>query len=113
MGTVVCDVDGTLLNKGVIPIRSTIHKIKGLAKDNKIVIITGRPETERGRTERALKDAGVPYNKLLMNPYGPDSQQSSKAAHAKSVMPVTMAFDNDAAMRTVYKNMGIRQVLAG
>ena len=55
---------------GDTPMDETIRWVRELEKDNHIVVLTGRPEEYRARTERWLRDHGVPFEKLVMRPQG-------------------------------------------
>lgn len=52
------------------PIAETIAWVRELAKENSIVILTGRPEEYRVRTERWLRNQEIPFEKLVMRPRG-------------------------------------------
>ena len=81
---VIVDIDNTILRNGIYPIKKVIDYVNELSKENKIYIITGRPESNRKDTTEALKKAGVKYNKLMMNGLGnsPKEQNESKIKHA-------------------------------
>ena len=79
MKTIICDIDGTLLNylHDVIP--HSGHKrdhvaLPGVVKKMRqwevqgcrIIIITGRRESERARTEKDLRFHNIPYDMLIM-----------------------------------------------
>ena len=76
--TVFCDLDGTLLKH--VHKYSNINRIKpelnlGVLKkfdewDSlglKIILVTGRKESARKKTEQDLADLGIPYDQLVMN----------------------------------------------
>ena len=108
--SIVSDIDGTLLRNGIYPIQKTIDYVNELAKTNRIVIITARPEASREATAKALKDAGVHYNSLLMNKVGRSHQDGldSKKQNIQSLSDVTLAIDNDADVRSLYESLGIK-----
>jgi hypothetical protein len=76
--TLFCDVDGTLIkNSGQYfvprwgtqpPLEDNVAHLKKLHKGGRIQIIltTTRPETFRELTEKQLKEAGIPYDKLVL-----------------------------------------------
>ena len=79
MKTIICDIDGTLLDYQHSTIPKPGHKKKHVAlpgaiekmrqwemRGCRIVIITGRRESERERTECELKDNHIPYDMLIM-----------------------------------------------
>ena len=76
---IICDIDGTLLDYQHDTIPQPGHKKKHVAlpgaiekmrqwemRGCRIVIITGRRESERERTECELKDNHIPYDMLIM-----------------------------------------------
>lgn len=106
----ICDIDGTLVIKGVQPNQKVIDIVNG---DPTTIIITGRPENTRAQTEQLLQKFNIHYAKLLMNTMGPDKQVDSKALNAKNVIAtykITEAIDNDPAARQAYEQLGIRAV---
>lgn len=111
MAAIIVDIDDTLLRNGVQPIRSTIDWINERAKDYTIIVVTGRPESTRERTIKALKDAGVKYNRLVMNTGSTQQSNRFKAEAAKKIKSqtrVAIAIDNDEGARTAYRNAGIK-----
>jgi len=111
MAAIIVDIDDTLLRNGVQPIKSTIDWINERAKDYTIIIVTGRPESTRERTVRALKNAGVRYNRLIMNTGSTQQSNQFKAQAAKRIKTqtrVSIAIDNDEGARTAYRNAGIK-----
>jgi predicted secreted acid phosphatase len=56
---VIVDIDNTILRNGIYPIKKMIDYVNELSKENKIYIITGRPESDRDETVKSLKKAGV------------------------------------------------------
>ena len=63
MATIV-DIDDTLLRYGTRPIRRVIDYVNALP--GSIIIVTGRPNSQRAETVRALRAAGVKYSRLIM-----------------------------------------------
>jgi archaellum biogenesis ATPase FlaH len=108
---VIVDIDNTILRNGIYPIKKVIDYVNELSKENKIYIITGRPESNRKDTTEALKKAGVKYNKLMMNGLGnsPKEQNESKIKHAQSIKEnILFAIDDKQSMRNEYKKSGIK-----
>lgn len=113
MAAIICDIDDTLLRNGVQPIRKTIDWINERAKNYTIIIVTGRPSSQRERTVAALKRAGVRYNRLIMNPGSTSSSPEYKGEVAKRIkaqMRVVVAVENNAAARAAYQKAGVRAV---
>lgn len=51
-----------------IPISAMIAKVHELEKDHDIIVVTGRPEHYRKRTEKWLNEHGMRYLRLFMRP---------------------------------------------
>jgi len=78
MKTIICDVDGTLvkhMHDGHKGIMDTPHEVlpgvvekmrEWEAQGHRIILITGRRESVRERTESELRRLGVPFDILLM-----------------------------------------------
>ena len=78
MKTIICDIDGTLVKytgEGHLGIMKTQHELlpgvydrmrKWEAQGHRIIIITGRRESVRERTESELRRLGIPFDILLM-----------------------------------------------
>ena len=78
MKTIICDIDGTLVNYmggGHWSIANTEHEAcRGArehmraweAQGHRIILITGRRESVRERTESELRRLGIPFDMLLM-----------------------------------------------
>lgn len=108
---VIVDIDNTILRNGIYPIKKMVDYVNELSKQNKIYIITGRPEKNRKDTVEALKKAGVKYNRLMMNNIGgnPKDQNESKKKHAESIKEkVLFAIDDNPKMRNEYNKVGIK-----
>ena len=111
MAAIIVDIDDTLLRNGVQPIRSTIDWVNERAKNYKIIIVTGRPESQRARTIAALRRAGVRYNRLIMNPGSTSNSSRYKGETGRKLKGperVVLAIDNDEGARNAYRNAGIR-----
>lgn len=113
MAAIICDIDDTLLAAGTRPIRKTIDWINARAGNYRIILVTGRPASQRAATTRALRAAGVRYNRLIMNPGSTAQSNEYKFEVGKrlkaSASPV-LAIDNNAGARNSYKKAGIRAV---
>ena len=80
MKTIICDIDGTLTeyidstkvkgsvyNERHVALPGTVEKMREWeVKGCRIVLLTGRRESERKRTERELNRIGIPYDMLIM-----------------------------------------------
>ena len=107
---IICDIDGTILN-GASPIAATVQFLA--ESEEEIYIITGRNESQREETERALAAAGVEYEDLLMNPGATSETLNFKRAMAQKLLEeydVVLAIDNNPSMRRMYRALGIKAV---
>ena len=105
---VIVDIDGTILRAGTTPIKSMVDWVN---QQGTVYIVTARPESARAVTERALRRAGVQYNRLLMNNVGRSHADGleSKRKHGQSLKgSVSFAVDNDADARQAYESVGIK-----
>ena len=78
MKTIICDIDGTLVKytgEGHLGIVNKDHELlpgvydrmrKWEAQGHRIILITGRRESVRERTESELRRLGIPFDILLM-----------------------------------------------
>jgi len=77
MKTIICDIDGTLFKylggtpevmKGITqPLPGVIEQMNQWEMEgSRIIIITGRRESLRRKTENDLQNFGIPYDILLM-----------------------------------------------
>ncbi len=78
MKTIICDIDGTItkymggghlaiVEKNHQPLPGVVsHMRKWEAQGHKIILITGRRESVRERTESELRRLGIPFDILLM-----------------------------------------------
>lgn len=108
---VIVDIDNTILRNGIYPIKKMIDYVNELSKENKIYLITGRPEKDRSDTVESLKKAGLKYNRLMMNNIGggPKDQNESKKKHAQSIKDkILFAIDDNPKMRSEYNKIGIK-----
>lgn len=106
MATIV-DIDDTLLRYGTQPIRKTIDYVNSLS--GAIYIVTGRPESQRNATIKALRAAGVKFSRLIMNPYGTKDSNKFKGEVAQRLKgSVKLAIDNDVGARAAYAKAGIK-----
>ena len=106
MATIV-DIDDTLLRNGDQPIQRVIDYVNALPGPK--YIVTGRPESTRAETVRALKKAGVRYNRLIMNPYSTSNSNKHKEEVAQKLKgKVSLAIENNPEQRAIYSHYGIK-----
>ena len=105
MSTIV-DIDGTLLRNGTQPIQKVIDYVNSLP--GSLIIVTGRNKLERKQTISALKNAGVKYSRLIMNPGSSAETADFKYKVGMRLRgSVNLAIDNNATMRAAYSKAGI------
>ena len=105
---IICDIDNTLLRNGTQPIKRTIDYVNSL--NTRVIIVTGRERNQRAETVAALKDAGVKYSSLLMNPYSYKESNRWKSEIAEKLKEATLAIDDNAGARAAYKKAGIKAI---
>ena len=77
MKTIICDIDGTLIkylgntvgmtHNVVTPLPGVInHMNRWEQQGHRIILMTGRRESLRKKTEQDLQGLGIPYDLLLM-----------------------------------------------
>ena len=77
MKTIICDIDGTLIKymgdnygmlKGnVVALPGAVEHLNRWEQEgHKIILMTGRRESLRKKTEKDLEKLGIPYDLLLM-----------------------------------------------
>jgi hypothetical protein len=105
MSTIV-DIDGTLLNNGTQPVQRVIDYVNSLP--GSLIIVTGRNESQRSETVKALRAAGVKYSRLIMNPgSSSDTAKYKYEVGLKLKGSVNLAIDNNPTMRAAYAKAGI------
>jgi len=103
----ICDIDDTLLRNGTQPIKKVIDYVNALP--GALILVTGRNVSERKSTIKALKDAGVKYNRLIMNPGSSSETEDFKYKVGVRLRgSVNLAIDNNATMRKAYEKAGIK-----
>jgi hypothetical protein len=104
---IIVDIDDTLLRYGTQPIRRVIDYVNSLPGAK--YIVTGRPESTRAETVRALKNAGVKYNRLYMNPYSTSNSLKHKEEIAQKLKgSISLAIENNPEQRRMYERYGIK-----
>lgn len=105
----IVDIDDTLLRNGTTPIRKVIEYVNRL--DEPVYIVTGRDSSQREATARALREAGVRYNRLIMHNEGDGEVNAWKGSVATAIGNVDLAIDNNPNARAAYREAGVRRVL--
>jgi ribonucleotide monophosphatase NagD (HAD superfamily) len=105
---IICDIDDTLLRNGTQPIKKTIDYVNSL--NTRVVIVTGRERSQRTETVKALKNAGIKYSSLLMNPYSYKLSNKWKAEVAEKLKEAILAIDDNAGARSAYSKAGIKAI---
>jgi hypothetical protein len=104
--TTIVDIDDTIIRNRTQPIKRVIDYVNSLP--GSITIVTGRPESQRAETVRALAAAGVKYSRLIMNPYSTRESNKHKAEVAdKLKSTATLAIDDNPGARAAYSKAGI------
>jgi hypothetical protein len=93
------------------PIPNMLDYVRQLSQKHGILIVTGRPENYRDRTERWLRKHKVPYENLFMRRSGdhrPDYE--AKAAVLKEFPPeqIVMAIDDRPPVCEMWESYGIK-----
>lgn len=106
MSTIV-DIDDTLLRNGSQPIQRVIDYVNALP--GSLIIVTGRNVSERAKTVKQLRDAGVKYSRLIMNPGSSAETAKFKEEVGRRLNgSVSLAIDNNATMRAAYSRAGLK-----
>lgn len=103
----ICDIDDTLLRNGTQPIQRVIDYVNALP--GSVILVTGRNESDRKDTVRALRAAGVKYSRLIMNPGSSAETEKFKYEVGNRLKgSVSLAIDNNPKMRAAYAKSGIK-----
>lgn len=106
---IICDIDDTVLEHlSDVPIQKTIDYVNSLK--TRVVMVTGRSRDMRAETEKALRNAGLKFSSLLMNPYSFQQTNKWKAECANKLHDATLAIDDNAGARKVYEAEGIKAI---
>ncbi len=93
------------------PIDSMIQQVYELERDHDILIVTGRPEQYRARTEKWLKANGIRYRKLFMRPSGDHRPDYTVKAEVLREFPkgqIVLAIDDREPVCDMWEKNGIR-----
>jgi HK97 family phage prohead protease len=108
---IISDIDGTLLASGDNLIQKTWDYIESL--EGALFIVTGRPDSERTKTEADLEGAGVTYSRLIMNPGSTADSVAFKKATAEELLKtydVVAAIENNPDALRAYNSLGITAI---
>jgi FMN phosphatase YigB (HAD superfamily) len=92
------------------PIANVIDRVRELASDSEIVMLTGRPEQYRERTAAWLERYDVPFDRLLMRPDGDHRSDFVTKEELLATLPkgqVRLAIDDRAPVCEMYRRHGI------
>lgn len=107
----VSDIDGTLLTGGNLNEMAWAY-IR--AEGYPLFIVTGRPESQRDDTISELRDAGVEFADLIMNPGSTaDSPEYKKETMTQllETYDVKYALENDETTARYYRELGVETYL--
>jgi FMN phosphatase YigB (HAD superfamily) len=93
------------------PIREMLEHVRELAKEHRILIVTGRPDTYRSRTERWLKEHEVPFERLYMRRQGdhrPDYEAKAAVLDEVSPREIVLAIDDRPPVCAMWERHGIK-----
>mgnify|MGYP003346339087 FL=1 len=112
---IVCDIDDTLINSQGKGIAKTVSFVNEVGKNHRVILVTARNNSRRSQTEAQLKEIGVSYDQLVMNPGS--SAPGAARAYKKAAMTrllkeydVVLAIDNSAQARSAYQSLGVKAV---
>lgn len=92
-----------------------MEKVRELERDHEIVIVTGRPEEYRARTEKWLKANGIRYTQLFMRPQGdhrPDYTVKEDVLRHIPKARIALAIDDRGPVCDMWEKNGIRCIRA-
>ena len=93
------------------PIPDMIRQVHELESDHEIIVVTGRPEHYRRRTEKWLKENGIRYARLFMRPDGdhrPDYTVKAEVLREYPIGRVALAIDDREPVCDMWEKNGIR-----
>lgn len=110
---IVSDIDETLIGYGAEPYRidATWEYIQSL--DGELVLVTGRPDTDRDATEKQLANLDITYSRLIMNPGSTADSVAYKTETMAKLLEsynVVVAIENDDDTREAYDALGVETV---
>jgi len=107
---IMVDVDGTLFN-GTRPNQNAIDWVNEKYKGYRIVILTGRPESQRRSTEAELAKYGVKYDRLVLSDRSTNQAPEFKRDFVKGLLdervPVSYVVDDNATTLKYMRELGV------
>jgi uncharacterized HAD superfamily protein len=95
------------------PILPMIAQVHELEKEHDIIVVTGRPEHYRRRTEKWLGQNGIHYSRLFMRPEGdhrPDYTVKEEVLREYPKWQIVLAIDDRGPVCDMWEKNGIRCV---
>jgi beta-phosphoglucomutase-like phosphatase (HAD superfamily) len=95
------------------PFSAIAQRIRALAGDHEVVIVTGRPEEYRSGTEAWLRKFRIPFSCIYMRPAGdhrPDYVVKGEILKKIGPERVALAFEDRQPVCEVYRHAGVRVV---
>jgi hypothetical protein len=105
--SILVDLNGTIASEGK-PIWKTIDYLKTVTED--IYIISGSTISKKQQYEVLLKDFGINYAGLILNPTNEDKDISFKTTMALTIPNLSLAIDNNVKVLKAYRDMGINAI---
>ena len=93
------------------PIKEMIRRVQGFGKSNDLIVVTGRPEHYRKRTEKWLAKHGIRYRRLFMRPDGdhrPDYTVKEEVLREFPQGQIVLAIDDRGPVCDMWEKHGIR-----
>jgi uncharacterized HAD superfamily protein len=93
------------------PLLEMLDHVRNLSSKHRILIVTGRPEHYRTRTEAWLKKHGVKYERLYMRKSGdhrPDYESKSAVLHEIDPKDIVLAIDDRLPVCEMWEKHGIK-----
>jgi hydroxymethylpyrimidine pyrophosphatase-like HAD family hydrolase len=105
---IIVDIDDTLLRNGTQPIQRTIDYINSIPGAK--YLVTGRNASMRLDTVKALRDAGIRFTSLYMNPKngGDNEFKYETAVRLSKAHKIEVAIDNNPDARAAYRRAGLK-----
>jgi beta-phosphoglucomutase-like phosphatase (HAD superfamily) len=95
------------------PFAAIAERVRALAADHEIVIVTGRPDKYRGGTEAWLRKFRIPFSRIYMRPVGdhrPDYIVKAEILDQIGPDRIALAFEDRPPVCEAYRQAGVRVV---